>query len=92
VLTLLQDIDEGFTHWRYRHILMVARMIGDRPGTGGSEGKRYLERNAAESRVFRDLLSLSTFQVPRSALPALPDPVREAMDSWLSSRWRARAG
>ena len=36
-LTKLIDVDELITTWRYRHVLMVSRMIGKKIGTGGSE-------------------------------------------------------
>jgi tryptophan 2,3-dioxygenase len=36
------DLDEGLMEWRYRHVQMVRRTIGDRRGTGGSAGARYL--------------------------------------------------
>jgi tryptophan 2,3-dioxygenase len=36
------DLDEGFQEWRYRHVKMVERTIGDRMGTGGSAGAKYL--------------------------------------------------
>ncbi len=36
------DLDEGAMEWRYRHVQMVRRTIGDRRGTGGSAGARYL--------------------------------------------------
>jgi tryptophan 2,3-dioxygenase len=39
----LLDMDEGFQEWRYRHVKMVERMIGTKPGTGGSEGVGYLK-------------------------------------------------
>ncbi len=38
----LLDHDETFAHWRSRHLLMVERQIGAKPGTGGSTGARYL--------------------------------------------------
>ena len=38
----LVDLDEGLQEWRYRHVKMVARTIGDRSGTGGSSGAAYL--------------------------------------------------
>ncbi len=72
LLTLLMDIDQGFTNWRYRHALMTMRMIGRRVGTGGSAGAAYLTRSAERTRVFTDLFQLSTFMIPRSALPTLP--------------------
>ncbi len=36
------DLDEGVQEWRYRHVKMVERTIGARPGTGGSTGAQYL--------------------------------------------------
>lgn len=72
LLTALVDIDESLTLWRYRHALMVQRMIGTKIGTGGSSGVEYLRRTVESHRVFRDLFNLSTYLVPRSLLPPLP--------------------
>jgi tryptophan 2,3-dioxygenase len=36
------DLDEGIQEWRYRHVKMVERTIGAKPGTGGSSGAAYL--------------------------------------------------
>jgi tryptophan 2,3-dioxygenase len=36
------DVDEGLQEWRYRHVKMVERTIGTKPGTGGSSGAEYL--------------------------------------------------
>lgn len=36
------DLDEGIQEWRYRHVKMVERTIGAKPGTGGSAGAAYL--------------------------------------------------
>jgi tryptophan 2,3-dioxygenase len=38
----LVDLDEGVQEWRYRHVKMVERTIGRKPGTGGSSGAAYL--------------------------------------------------
>ena len=38
----LVDLDEGVQEWRYRHMKMVERTIGVKPGTGGSAGAAYL--------------------------------------------------
>jgi tryptophan 2,3-dioxygenase len=38
----LVDVDEGTQEWRYRHVKMVERTIGDKAGTGGSSGAVYL--------------------------------------------------
>jgi len=75
LLASLVDIDELFTTWRYRHALMVHRMIGTKIGTGGSSGYQYLKSTADSHRIFRDLTNLSTFLIPRRALPELPDDV-----------------
>ena len=48
----LVDIDESFQLWRFRHMKTVERIIGYKPGTGGSSGDLILE----ESRRL-DLLS-----------------------------------
>lgn len=37
------DLDEGLQEWRYRHVKMVQRTIGDKGGTGGSSGALYLQ-------------------------------------------------
>jgi len=79
LLSALMDIDEHLTNWRYRHALMVQRMIGRKVGTGGSSGSDYLRDTAERHRVFTDLFALSTYLIPRSRLPALPDSLRQAM-------------
>lgn len=79
VLTLLTDIDESLSRWRYRHAMMAQRMLGTKVGTGGSSGYGYLKRTADEHRVFADLVALATFLLPRSALPELPPDVRDLM-------------
>ena len=50
----LVDLDEGFQEWRYRHVKMVERTIGSRPGTGGSSGAQYL-RGTLGHNLFPDL-------------------------------------
>ncbi len=50
----LLDHDEGFRLWRLRHIEMVERQIGDKPGTGGSTGVRYLQSTLSK-RFFPEL-------------------------------------
>ncbi len=72
LLTVLIDIDELLATWRYRHSLMVQRMIGSKIGTGGSSGFHYLRSTIESHKIFVDLFNLSTFLIPRSALPELP--------------------
>jgi len=50
----LVDLDEGLQEWRYRHVKMVERTIGDRIGTGGSAGAAYL-RSTLFTPLFPDL-------------------------------------
>lgn len=50
----LVDLDEGMQEWRYRHVKMVQRTIGARPGTGGSSGAEYLVATLM-APVFPDL-------------------------------------
>jgi len=75
LLSKLIDVDELFTTWRYRHALMVSRMIGRKIGTGGSTGSSYLKETAERHRVFEDLANLTTFLIPRSSLPELPEHI-----------------
>jgi tryptophan 2,3-dioxygenase len=79
LIAALVDVDELMTTWRYRHALMVHRMIGTKIGTGGSSGYHYLKSTAESHRVFRDLTNLSTFLIPRHALPALPQDLRRRL-------------
>jgi len=50
----LVDLDEGVQEWRYRHVKMVERTIGAKPGTGGSSGAAYL-RETVGRPMFPDL-------------------------------------
>lgn len=86
LLATLVDIDEQLTTWRYRHALMVHRMIGTKIGTGGSSGHRYLKETAERHKIFTDLLNLSTFLIPRSELPDLPPGVRKLLGFFFSSQ------
>ncbi|MDB9884358.1 tryptophan 2,3-dioxygenase [Candidatus Marinimicrobia bacterium] len=80
LITKLADVDELFTTWRYRHVLMVSRMIGKKIGTGGSTGSTYLSETAQKHRVFSDLSELTTFLIPRSALPKLPREIKDKLN------------
>jgi tryptophan 2,3-dioxygenase len=79
LLQALMDVDEAMTLWRYRHALMVSRMLGVKVGTGGSSGHDYLKATAERHGIFTDLFRLSTYLIPRSALPPLPAPVARGM-------------
>lgn len=53
----LVDVDEGLQEWRYRHVKMVERTIGFKPGTGGSAGAAYL-RETLFRPLFPDLWAI----------------------------------
>jgi len=57
VAEALVDIDEGLAEWRYRHVMMVHRTIGKKPGTGGSSGVEYL-RSTLFHPAFPELWSI----------------------------------
>lgn len=59
-LEALVDLDQKFTLWRFRHVAMVERMIGNRRGTGGSSGVRYLTKTI-EKRFFPELWDVRNF-------------------------------
>jgi tryptophan 2,3-dioxygenase len=59
LLEELMDFDESILLWRSRHILMVERMIGMKPGTGGSLGVGYLE-TTLRRRFFPELWQVRT--------------------------------
>ena len=54
LLERLVDLDEGVQEWRYRHVKMVERTIGNKIGTGGSSGVNYLASTLFKP-VFPDL-------------------------------------
>jgi len=61
----LIEFDEMFYLWRLRHVAMVERMIGAKPGTGGSEGVAYL-RTTLGRKFFPELWELRSWLSPRS--------------------------
>jgi tryptophan 2,3-dioxygenase len=80
LLTALINIDEQLMLWRHRHVLMVSRMIGTKIGTGGSSGVDYLQQTVSRHRVYSDLFNLSTYLIPRSQLPPLPERLQGELD------------
>ncbi|HEY7610693.1 MAG TPA: tryptophan 2,3-dioxygenase family protein [Alphaproteobacteria bacterium] len=55
----LMDIDDLFQTWRFRHANTVERVIGNKPGTGGTSGAAYL-RKAIATRLFEELWAVRT--------------------------------
>ena len=76
LLDHLISIDELFTTWRYRHAIMVHRMLGTKIGTGGSSGHDYLKKSTERNKIFTDFFDMATFLIPRTHIPALPQQER----------------
>ncbi|MET9103901.1 tryptophan 2,3-dioxygenase [Streptomyces antibioticus] len=53
----LMDVADRFARWRYTHLVTVQRMLGAKPGTGGTEGVSWLAR-ISEHRFFPELWSV----------------------------------
>ncbi|MEW6981783.1 tryptophan 2,3-dioxygenase family protein [Colwelliaceae bacterium 6471] len=79
-ITCLTEVDEMLTLWRYKHMMMVQRMLGSKIGTGGSSGHDYLRKTTQSNRIFTDFFNLSTFLLPKNAMPVLPSAVKSALD------------
>ncbi|MDQ3817661.1 MAG: tryptophan 2,3-dioxygenase family protein [Acidobacteriota bacterium] len=56
----LIEHDEYFSLWRHHHVKMVERMVGAKPGTGGSEGVGYL-RTTLDKKFFPELWEARTY-------------------------------
>jgi tryptophan 2,3-dioxygenase len=54
---LMTDFDEGLQEWRYRHVKLVERTIGNKRGTGGSPGVEFLKESLFKP-VFPDLWAI----------------------------------
>lgn len=50
----LMDVETLFQRWRFDHMKAVERVIGMRPGTGGSSGVAFLKK-ALDLKFFHDL-------------------------------------
>jgi len=79
LISRLMETDEKLSSWRYRHMHMVQRMIGNRIGTGGSSGKNYLKGAADKHMIFKDLNALTSFLIERRHLPKLPKQIAEKL-------------
>jgi tryptophan 2,3-dioxygenase len=56
----LLEHDEYFSLWRSHHIKMVERMVGTKPGTGGSPGVAYLQ-TTLDKKFFPELWEARTY-------------------------------
>jgi tryptophan 2,3-dioxygenase len=80
ILNSLVEVDEKFTTWRYRHAIMVQRILGTKIGTGGSSGHDYLKSTTERNRAFIDLFNLATFLIPKNMIPQLPKNIINQLD------------
>ena len=55
----LVDLDHRFQLWRFQHMKTVERIIGSKPGTGGTSGVAYLAK-ALDLRFFPELWQART--------------------------------
>ncbi|MEM7280842.1 MAG: tryptophan 2,3-dioxygenase family protein [Pseudomonadota bacterium] len=55
----LLDLETNFQLWRFRHVKTVERIIGYKPGTGGSSGVSFL-RKAVDLKFFPELVEVRT--------------------------------
>jgi tryptophan 2,3-dioxygenase len=55
----LVDLAVQFSDWRYRHVLAVRRSMGAKPGSGGSNGLRFLEQSMRRD-IFPELWTART--------------------------------
>jgi len=53
----MTDLDEGFQEWKYRHVKLVERTIGNKRGTGGSLGVEFLKQSLFRP-LFPDLWAI----------------------------------
>ncbi len=65
----LVDVEERFQLWRFRHMKTVQRIIGFKPGTGGSSGVGFL-RQALELTFFPELWDVRTYLKAPSSGPS----------------------
>jgi len=72
----LVDLETQFQTWRFRHMRTVQRIIGFKPGTGGSSGVAFL-RKALELTFFPELFEVRTAIGPGRAYAASPDLPRD---------------
>ena len=64
VLDRLVELEARLVAFRNGHARMVERVVGDRPGTGGSAGIKYLDLTRDE-RVFPELVQIRGVLIPR---------------------------
>jgi len=80
----LIDIDQSLNTWRYKHALLAQRMIGIKIGSGGSSGYNYLRKTMEKQSIFDDYANLSTYLLPKSSLPVIPDKLKVKLEYYFN--------
>ncbi|WGX97176.1 tryptophan 2,3-dioxygenase [Nocardioides sp. L-11A] len=55
----LMDVADRYKQWRYRHLIGVERILGSKPGTGGTDGVGWL-RSIVRHEFFPELWAVRT--------------------------------
>lgn len=76
-ITLLMDIDELISMWRYRHLIMVKKTMGERTGTGKTSGADYLKNIVEYNTFFPEIKFITTFLIERMGIPELPEQFKK---------------
>lgn len=80
LVSAVDDLNFQLTQWRYRHSLMVQKMIGWKKGTGGSSGVAYLRSTVEKHNVFSDLSYIPMVLLPEAYVPPLPKNLIPSFD------------
>ncbi|SDI44137.1 tryptophan 2,3-dioxygenase [Sinosporangium album] len=56
----MMDVAVQFSDWKYRHVVAVRRSMGAKPGSGGSNGLKWLEQSMRRD-IFPELWTARTF-------------------------------
>ena len=78
-LRSLVELDHKIATWRFRHVQMVEKMLGQKIGTGGSSGQEYLKQTVDKHKLFADLANIATLMISRSYLPELPQNIKDTL-------------
>ena len=78
-LRQLVETDHKISLWRFRHVQMVEKMLGQKIGTGGSSGQGYLKKTVDQHRLFEDIANIATLMISREYLPELPKNIKQKL-------------
>ena len=78
-LRSIVELDHKIATWRFRHVQMVEKMLGQKIGTGGSSGQGYLKQTVDKHKLFTDLANIATLMISRSYLPELPKNIKDTL-------------